>query len=85
MGYLMVPKLHNRGYVPFFVTGRKRSEAALIQVIQEAFVQGVATRKMEKLARNLGFESLSRNQVSERTKGLNEQVQDFRSRPLTGR
>ena len=27
-----------------------RSEAMLIQVVQEAFVQGVSTRKMEKLA-----------------------------------
>ena len=83
--YLMVPKLRNRGYIPFFVTERKRSEAALIQVIQEAFVQGVSTRKMEKLARSLGIENLSRSQVSEMTKGLNEQVQEFRSRPLTGR
>ncbi|WP_312939672.1 IS256 family transposase [Oscillibacter sp.] len=83
--YLMVPKLRSRGYIPFFVTERKRSEAALIQVIQEAFVQGVSTRKMEKLARSLGIENLSRSQVSEMTKGLNEQVQDFRSRPLTGR
>ena len=83
--YLMVPKLRSRGYIPFFVTERKRSEAALIQVIQEAFVQGVSTRKMEKLARSLGIENLSRSQVSEMTKGLNEQVQGFRSRPLTGR
>lgn len=82
--YLMVPKLRSRGYIPFFVTERKRSEAALIQVIQEAFVQGVSTRKMEKLARSLGIESLSRSQVSEMTKGLNEQVQDFRSRSLAG-
>lgn len=36
--YLMVPKLRNGGYIPFFVTERKRSEAALIQVVQEAFV-----------------------------------------------
>lgn len=41
--YLMVPKLRNQGYIPFFVTERKRSEAALIQVIQEAFVEGVST------------------------------------------
>jgi putative transposase len=80
--YLMVPKLRNQGYIPFFVTERKRSEAALIQVVQEAFVQGVSTRKMEKLARSLGIENLSRSQVSEMTKGLNEQVQYFRSRPL---
>ena len=75
--YLMVPKVRQGGYIPFFVTERKRSEAALIQVIQEAFVQGVSTRKMEKLAKSLGIESLSRSQVSEMTKGLNEQVNAF--------
>lgn len=80
--YLMVPKVRNGGYVPFFVTERKRSEAALIHVVQEAFVQGVSTRKMERLAQSLGIESLSRSQVSEMTKGLNEQVNTFRTRRL---
>lgn len=83
--YLMVPKVRQGGYIPFFVTERKRSEAALIQVVQEAFVQGVSTRKMEKLARSLGIENLSRSQVSEMTKGLNEQVDSFRNRSLSER
>ena len=78
----MVPKLRSQGYIPFFVTARKRSETALIQVIQEAFVQGVSSRKMEKLAHSLGIENLSRSQASEMTKGLNEQVQEFRGRSL---
>ena len=60
--YLMVPKVRQGGYIPFFVTERKRSEAALIQVVQEAFVQGVSTRKMEKLAQSLGIENLSTEQ-----------------------
>ena len=81
--YLMVPKVRQGGYIPFFVTERKRSEAALIQVVQEAFVQGVSTRKMEKLARSLGIENLSRSQVCEMTKGLNEQVDAFRNRSLS--
>ena len=81
--YLLVPKVRSGGYIPFFVTERKRSEAALIQVVQEAFVQGVSTRKMEKLAKSLGVESISRSQVSEMTKGLNEQVEAFRNRQLT--
>ena len=80
--YLMVPKVRNGGYIPFFVNERKRSEAALIQVVQEAFVQGVSTRKMERLAKSLGIESLSRSQVSEMAQGLNEQVQEFRMRSL---
>jgi len=80
--YLMISKLRNRGYIPFFVTERKSSETALIRVVQEAFVQGVSTRKMEKLAQNLGIENFSRSQVSEMTKGLNEQVREFRTRSL---
>lgn len=80
--YLMVPKVRQGGYIPFFATERKRSEAMLVQVVQEAFVQGVSTRKMEKLAHSLGIESLSRSQVSEMTKGLNEQVEEFRNRSL---
>ena len=81
--YLMVPKVRNGGYIPFFVTERKRSEAALIQVIQEAYVQGVSTRKIEKLAKSLGIEGISRSQVSEMTQGLNEQAEEFRNRPLS--
>ena len=80
--YLMVPKLRNGGYVPFFVVERKRSEQALVQVIQEAFINGVSTRKIERLAKKLGIETLSASQVSEINKGLNEQVEAFRNRPL---
>ena len=82
--YLMVPKVRQGGYIPFFVTERKRSEAMLVQVVQEAFVQGVSTRKMEKLAHSLGIENLSRSQVSGMTKGLNEQIEEFRNRSLAG-
>lgn len=78
--YLMVPKVRKGGYIPFFITERKRSELALIQVIQEAYVQGVSTRKIEKLAKKLGIENISRSQVSEMSKGLNEQAETFRKR-----
>lgn len=57
-------------------------QSGAVQVVQEAFVQGVSTRKMEKLAKSLGIENLSRSQVSEMTKGLNEQANTFRSRSL---
>ena len=82
--YLMVPKIRQGGYVPFFVSNRKRSEAALIQVVQEAFVNGVSTRKMERLAKSLGIENLSRSQVSNMAKELDEQVEAFRNRSLNG-
>jgi putative transposase len=80
--YLLVPKLRQGGYVPFFVTERKRSEQALIQVVQEAFINGVSTRKIERFAKSMGIENLSAGQVSEINKELDEQVRYFRSKPL---
>jgi putative transposase len=80
--YLLVPKLRQGGYIPFFVTEKKRSEQALIRVVQEAFINGVSTRKMERLAHSLGIEGISAGQVSAMTKELDEQVERFRTRPL---
>lgn len=80
--YLFVPKLRNGGYVPFFVTEKKRSEAALMSVIHEAYINGVSTRRIERLAKSLGIDSISRSQVSQITKDLNDQVKTFRERPL---
>lgn len=80
--YLVVPKLRKGGYIPFFVTEKKRSEQALLQVVQEAFINGVSTRKIDRLAKELGIESISASQVSEINKGLDEQVQQFRNREL---
>ena len=80
--YLYVPKLRKGGYVPFFVTERKRSELALATLVQEAFINGVSTRRIERLAQALGIENISASQVSEINKGLSGQVEDFRTRPL---
>jgi len=80
--YLFIPKLRKGGYIPFFITERRRSGQALIALIQEAFINGVSTRKIERLARSLGIESISASQVSEINKGLSEQVDYFRTRPL---
>jgi len=80
--YLFVPKLRNGGYVPFFVTEKKRSEAALMSVIHEAYINGVSTRRIQRLAKSLGIDSISRSQVSQITKDLNDQVKTFRERPL---
>ena len=80
--YLLVPKLCQGGYIPVFVTEKKRSGQALIQLVQEAFINGVSTRKMERLARSLGIASISAGQVSAITKELDDQIARFRSRPL---
>ena len=80
--YLSVPKIRQGGYIPFFVTEKKRSEQALIQVVQECWLSGVSTRKIENIARRLGIESLSASEVSEINGGLDQMVEEFRTRRL---
>lgn len=81
--YLMVPKLRTGGYIPFFVTEKKRAEQALVNVVHEAYINGVSTRKIERLAKSLGIQDISAGQVSEMNKDLNQQVESFRNRPLS--
>ena len=80
--YLSVPKIRQGGYIPFFVTEKKRSEQALIQVVQECWLNGVSTRKIENIAKRLGIESLSASEVSEINGGLDQMVDEFRTRRL---
>ena len=80
--YLLVPKVRKGGYVPFFISERRRSEQALIAVVQEAFINGVSTRKIERLAHAMGIENISASQVSEFNKELDHHVDDFKARPL---
>lgn len=80
--YMLVPKLRKGGYVPFFVTEKKRSELALIEVVQEAWINGVSTRKIDNLAKTLGIEGITASQVSNMTAELDSQVEEFRNSPL---
>ena len=79
---LQVPKLREGGYVPSFIEHRKRSEQALISVIQEAVVQGVSTRKIDTVLAEFGIAGVSAGQVSQLCAGLDEKVQQFRERRL---
>lgn len=79
---LRIPKLRAGSYFPdWLLDARTRSERAFIQVVAEAYVRGVSTRRVEGLVETLGVSSLSKSQVSELAKGLDEMVQDFRDRP----
>ena len=79
---LQVPKLREGGYVPSFIEHRKRSEQALISVIQEAVVRGVSTRKIENVLSEFGIAGVSAAQVSQLCSGLDDKVRQFRERPL---
>src|SRR5947199_4604570 len=81
---LRIPKLRQGSYFPSFLQPRKRSEQALVAVVQQAYVCGVSTRRVDQLVESLGLR-VSRSEVSRICSGLDEQVEAFRSRPLEGR
>ena len=81
---LAIPRLRSGTYFPSFLEPRSRSEKALVAVIQEAYVNGVSTRKVERLVTQLGLTGMSRSAVSRLCAGLDEQVRLFRERPLEG-
>ncbi|MEU0284043.1 IS256 family transposase [Streptomyces sp. NPDC006195] len=80
---LAVPKLRTGSFYPdWLLTYRRRAEQALVTVVATAYLLGVSTRRVEKLAEQLGVKSLSRSQVSEMASHLDTQVSAFRQRPL---
>src|ERR1700758_5570308 len=81
---LAIPKLRRGSYFPSFLEPRRRSEQALVSVVQEAYVAGVSTRKVDQVVESLGLR-ISRSEVSRVCAGLDEQVEAFRNRPLEGR
>ena len=63
---LRIPKLGEGSYFPdWLLDARTRSERAFVQVVAEAYVGGVSTRRVEGLVETLGIASLSKCQVSE--------------------
>jgi putative transposase len=82
---LEVPRLRNGTYFPSFLEPNTRSERAVIALVQEAIIAGVSTRKIQKLAEELGITSISKTVASEYFKELDEEARAFRERPLTGK
>lgn len=81
---LSVPRVRDGGFIPSLLEPRKRAEQALVAVVQEAYVQGVSTRRVDDLVKALGIEGISKSQVSRLCQTLDEQVERFRTRPLHG-
>jgi len=82
---LRIPKLRSGTYFPdWLLEPRRRSERALVAVVAEAYVLGVSTRRVDDLVQTLGISGISKSQVSEMAKSLDEQVAGFRGRPLDG-
>jgi len=81
---LLIPRTRRGSYFPSFLEPRRRSEQAIVAVVMEAYVNGVSTRKVDRLVEQLGIEAMTKDRVSQICRGLDEQVELFRNRPLEG-
>jgi transposase-like protein len=81
---LRVPKLRQGSYFPPFLEPRKVSEKALVAVIQEAWIGGVSTRRVDELVQAMGLSGIGKSTVSKLCKDIDERVTAFLERPLEG-
>jgi len=82
---LLIPrKRQGPAYFPSFLEPRRRSEQAIVAVVLEAYVNGVSTRKVDRLVEQLGIAGMTKDRVSALCRALDEHVAIFRERPLEG-
>jgi transposase-like protein len=79
---LRVPRVRDGSFFPSLFDPRKRAERALLAVVQEAYVQGVSTRRVDDLVQALGLQGISKSQVSRICAELDSEVERFRTRRL---
>jgi putative transposase len=81
---LKIPKLRTGAYFPGFLEPRKTVEKALVSVIQEAWIAGVSTRRVDELVQAMGMSGISKSSVSKLCKDIDERVNAFLERPIEG-
>ena len=81
---LKIPKLRTGSYFPGFLEPRRTVEKALVAVIQEAWIAGVSTRRVDDLVQAMGMSGISKSSVSKLCKDIDERVNAFLKRPLAG-
>jgi len=79
---LAIPRVRDGNYFPSLLEPRRRAERALLAVVQEAYVLGVSTRRVDDLVASLGITGISKSEVSRICAALDAEVGVFRDRPL---
>lgn len=77
-----IPKVRKGNYYPSILEKYQRIDRALLYVVQEAYINGVATRKMKKLFSDLEISGLSKSTVSRIIKPVMETASQWNNREL---
>jgi transposase-like protein len=82
---LEIPKLRHGTYYPEgIIEHYKRADTALAMVAIEMYKNGVSERKMKRVMKRLGVDSMSKSQVSRLCAALDEEVAQLRESDLSG-
>lgn len=79
---LKIPQARGVSFYPGCIEKGLRSERALKIAVAEMYLQGVSTRKVEKITEQLCGLEINSTQVSRMTKELDEEFEAFRNRSL---
>lgn len=80
--HLSVPRVRDNSYFPSLLEPRRRAEQALVAVVQEAYVHGVSTTRVDDLVQALSMTGISKSQVSRLCEELDMEITRFRNRRL---
>jgi putative transposase len=81
--HLEIPKLRRGSFMPVLLEPRRRADRALVNVVAQAYLEGVSTRRVDDLVRAMGVDGMDKSTVSRLAAVLDEDVRAFRERPLT--
>ena len=79
---LKVPRHSNGQFSTELFNRYQRSEQALVLAMMEMVVNGVSTRKVERITEELCGETFSKSTISNLCKNLDPIVHEFKTRPL---
>lgn len=81
---LHIPKLRRGSYFPEDLLVRySRVDRAVVAAVSEMVTSGVSTRKVERIAAQMGIDRMSSSQVSRICESLDKIVEDLRARDLS--
>ena len=80
---MQIPKLRHGSFFPASLEPRRRADRALANVVAEAYVAGVSTRKVDELVRAMGIDGIDKSTVSRMAASLDDEEQAFRKHPIT--
>lgn len=82
---LKIPRANSVSFMPSFIERYKRNTNELNHLIQQMYINGISTGKVNKCIKALGVNNISKSQVSRITNKLKQEIELFNTRDLSNK